>query len=246
MKDMKLFFLALGEADVYWDDLVRPNGRKSNSKMTKIPIWSIYIEHPEAKIIFDTGEKYQSDGIHLDDTLQRQLHLCGVRPEEIDYVVMSHLHHDHAGNIGLFPNAKIIVQRQELSDALVTAHTAKENGLYHKEDVDVIADWNLVEGRYQLLDGIEMIPLPGHTRGLQGLLLTLENMGKILITSDACYTGVNYGPPIRLSSLTVDDKLSQDTIETIKKITEEMHALVLFGHDYEQFKKLKKAPDFYN
>ena len=110
----------------------------------------------------------------------------------------------------------------------------------------MIADWNLVEGRYQLLDGIEMIPLPGHTRGLQGLLLTLENMGKILITSDACYTGVNYGPPIRLSGLTVDDKLSQDTIETIKKITEEMHALVLFGHDYEQFKKLKKAPDFYN
>lgn len=232
MKDIKLYFLALGEADVYWDDLVSPDGRESSSKMTKIPIWSIYIDHPEAKIIFDT--------------LQRQLHLCGVKPEEIDYVVMSHLHHDHAGNIGLFPNAKIMVQQQELSDALVTTHTAKENGLYHKEDIDVIADWNLVDGQYQLLDEIEMIPLPGHTRGLQGLLLTLENMGKILITSDACYTSVNYGPPVRLSGVTVDDKLSLDTIETIKKITEETHASVLFGHDCEQFKKLKKAPDFYN
>ena len=245
--NMKVSFLPLGKISVLYDDLIRPkDGREKTPQTVEIPTWAIYIEHPDAKLIFDTGQKHLPDGSLSRDELVRQLALCKTAPEEIDYVIMSHLHNDHAGNMGLFQNAQIIVQRQELSDALVESHVEAPYGIYHREDVDANVSWKLVEGRHQLLNGIELIPFPGHTRGLQGMMLTLKNTGKMIITSDACYGRENYGPPVRLSSVAVDDKLSVDSMEAIRRIAEENHARVIFGHDLQQFETLKKAPDFYD
>lgn len=245
-KRMRVYFLPLGDINVFHDDLVRPKESEKSSEMVGIPTWSIYIEHPDARIVFDTGERHLPNGRARSNTLEHQLSLCGVLPEEIDYVVMSHLHNDHAGKIGLFRNAQVIVQRQEFSDALVESHTQVPYGIYHREDVDIDAKWKLVEGAYHLLDGIDLIPFPGHTRGLQGMLLSLEKEGKLLITSDACYGSENFGPPVRLSGVTVDDELSVKSIEAIRKIAEENYAKTVFGHDPEQFRTLKKAPDFYD
>ncbi len=248
MRDkMRIYFLPLGNVSVFYDDLVRPKeGVKKSEKMVDIPTWAIYMEHPDAKIVFDTGERHLIDSKSTNNALEYQLSLCGALPEEIDFVIMSHLHNDHAGKIGLFRNAEVIVQRQEFSDALVETHTGAPYGIYHREDVDIDAKWKLVEGEYHLLEGIDLIPLPGHTKGLQGMMISLENAGKILVASDACYGSENFGPPIRLSGVTVDDELSVSSIENIRKIAEENHAKIVFGHDMQQFESLRKAPNFYD
>lgn len=246
-RKMRIFFLPLDNVSVFYDDLIKPKEEiEKSSEIVDIPTWAIYIDHPNAKIIFDTGQRFLPYGERSNNKLLHQLFLCGIVPEKIDYVIMSHLHNDHAGNIGMFPNAQVVVQRQELSDALLETHTEAPYGIYHREDVDIDAKWKLVEGRYHLLDGIDLIPFPGHTRGLQGMLLSLENTGKMLVTSDACYTDVNYGPPVRLSGVSVDEKLFRNSIETIRGMAEEFHAKIVFGHDMEQFKRLRKAPCFYD
>lgn len=246
-KNMRICFLPLGNIRVRYDDLVRPNAEAEKSSRTaEIPTWAVYIEHPEARLLFDTGQKFLTEGERSNDRLLKQLSLCGVAPPDIDYVIMSHLHNDHAGKIGLFSNAQVVVQRQELADALVESHTGDPNGIYHREDVDVQAKWKLVDGRYQLFNGIDLIPFPGHTRGLQGMLLSLEHAGKFLIASDACYSSENYGPPVRLSGVATDDELSVKSVEKIREIAGEHHAKIIFGHDLQQFHLLKKAPFFYD
>lgn len=243
---MRIYFLPLAKINVLYDELVKPDRETAQSnKMQAIPTWAVYIDHPEAKIIFDTGERHSLDKEFPEDGLLQQLSLCGILPEEIDYVIMSHLHNDHAGNIRLFPNASVVVQRQEFEAAMKEVQDGDPAGIYHREDLDIDIKWLLVEGRQHLLEGIDLIPFPGHTRGLQGMLLTLEKTGKILITSDACYTSINYGPPFRPAGVCVSEALSLESLEKIRALEEETHAKIIFGHDMKQFDALKKAPDFY-
>lgn len=244
---MRIYFLPLSQCTVLSDDLIKPENKTEGSERTeKIPVWSVYIEHPDARIIFDTGERHPSDRGILENRLLQQLTLCGVEPEEIDYIIMSHLHNDHAGNMNLFPNARVIVQRQEFEDAMEAVQHGNPIGIYHREDLDIEVKWMLVEGRYHLLDGIELIPFPGHTKGLQGMLLSLDHTGKILLTSDACYTSIHFGPPFRLAGVCVCESDALESLKVIKETAEKEKAKIIFGHDMRQFQQLKKAPEFYD
>lgn len=228
-------------------------------KFEPFPVWGLYIEHPQGKILVDTGlrEDCQSGGesenfpintpvtYREGEELIHQLQLCGVTPQEIDYVIMTHLHHDHSGRIGLFKNAQILVQRQEMIQALMETHTVTPKGVYLKADVDVDADWMLLDGDFELFPGIQLIWAPGHTEGMQCLLLHLEQEGAMLFTSDACYTKENWGPPTRPPGVLHDSKRYYTSIEKLRRIQAQTNAKVIFGHDMQQFNTLKKAPAYY-
>ena len=145
---IKLSFMPLGSITLDTNALVAFSTRATVSnqapvcKFEPFPVWAAYIETPTKKILFDTGlcencltggesaatlEKL-SISFKEGENLEHQLGLCGVKPEDIDYVIISHLHHDHAGKIGLFKNAKIIVQRQEMIRALLDTHTVNPMG----------------------------------------------------------------------------------------------------------------------
>lgn len=244
---MKLYILQLGDLYVSYDDLVKPyNESEQCGRKLDIPTWSLYLDHPDGKVLFDTGERYLSDKNVSDEELFHQLSLCGVSAEEIRYVVISHLHNDHAGKLDAFPNAEIVVQKKELEAAMKSNETTDPLRFYHPEELQGNIRWKVVEGFCELLEGIHLIPFPGHSDGLQGMMVSLKNTGKLLVTSDACYTSINYGPPIRLSSASVDDAESIESIRRIQKIAEENKANILFGHDSKQFASLKKAPEFYD
>lgn len=144
---------------------------------------------------------------------------------------MSHPHHDHSGKMELFQNAKIVVQKRELMDALYEAHAVDPNGIYH---------WYPVEGDLELLESIRLILLPGHTMGLQGMLVTLPQSGNWIITSDACYTSENYGPPLRPAGVVSDIGLYRASAEKLRRLEMEYHARLLFGHDPFQFARWKR------
>lgn len=261
---MKVHILDLGHIDSDTNALVALQVRASLNNQQPVlqykpfPVWAAYIETSEAKIVFDTGitpayaetasagAKENVPYYHTpEQTIEHQLGLCGVKPEEIDYVIMSHMHWDHAGNIGLFKNAKVIVQRDEMVYTLMTTHTVNAFGTYFRRDCDVDADWMLIEGDYQLTKDVKILRAPGHAEGLQCLQLTLDS-GTMLFTSDACYTSLNWGPPVRPAGALHDSKAYFASIAKLKKIAEETKATVIYGHDIEQFNTLKKAPEFYD
>ncbi len=262
---MKMYVLRLGAITCDTNALVAFDTRATSidpeprCKFEPFPIWGMYIEHPDAKIVFDTGLREdcltggESPNYHInipisfkeDEYLEQQLELCGVTPDEIDYVVISHLHHDHAGKIGIFKNAKVVVQRQEMITALMTTHTVVEKGVYLKADLEVAANWMLIDGDYDLLPGIRLLSVPGHAEGLQCIQLELEHTGTVLVTSDACYTSKNWGPPVRPAGVLNDSKAYFASIAKLKKIAEDTDATVIYGHDIKQFETLKKAPEYY-
>ncbi len=92
-------------------------------KRVEVPILSYLIMTEEGNILFDTGVDHddfpylQSIGKELkvrkEDHLLTRLQAAGVSPEEINFVFQSHLHWDHSGLLKHFPEARIIIQRQE-------------------------------------------------------------------------------------------------------------------------------------
>ena len=102
-----------------------------------------------------------------------------LEPEDIDLVVVTHLHFDHAGGltrlrgdevVPTFPRAPIVVQRTEWEDALANRSTMTRT--YLRDHLDPVADLvRCVEGEDEILDGLRVLPVPGHTRGQQGVLV---------------------------------------------------------------------------
>ena len=87
------------------------------------PLISYYLEGNNHKIIVDTGGA-PPDGVRWqpyfrteNESLDSALKAIGVSPEEIDIVILTHLHWDHASNNHLFPNAHFIVQQKEFYES---------------------------------------------------------------------------------------------------------------------------------
>lgn len=97
----------------------------------QIPVGFYVIKHPKGNILFDTGnnDKLITDhscwpmydslkpSMTPDLAIDVQLKKIGLTPDGIKYVVCSHLHLDHGGNVGKFPHSAIIVQKSEIVDA---------------------------------------------------------------------------------------------------------------------------------
>jgi glyoxylase-like metal-dependent hydrolase (beta-lactamase superfamily II) len=111
-----------------------------------------------------------------------QLALLGVQPQDITLVINTHLHFDHAGlNTRLldgnllptFPKARYIVQKQELEDALHPHERSRAS--YFSENIEpVLGQFELVEGEAEILPGLRVVPVPGHTLGMQAVELASE------------------------------------------------------------------------
>lgn len=108
---------------------------------------------------------------------------AGLRPGDIDRVVNSHLHFDHAGGntardsggkpVAALPNAEYLVQRAELKAALRPNERTRAS--YRPDDFEPLAEeegrLRLVEGESDLGRGLRLRPAPGHSAGMQVLLV---------------------------------------------------------------------------
>lgn len=119
----------------------------------------------------------------------------GYEPADVDYVFLTHLHYDHAGNNSLFPNAEIFVQRAEWEAAQDPLPTMER--VYYQETLDELEelDLTLLDGGFRLREGIEFMLTPGHTQGLQTTLIETETVTHAII-SDLAYCRHNIEPGI--------------------------------------------------
>jgi glyoxylase-like metal-dependent hydrolase (beta-lactamase superfamily II) len=135
-------------------------------------------------ILVETGAGDKWDQKHADiykiekeNRLLDRLAGLGVRPEDVDTVVNTHLHFDHCGwntrrqderIVPTFPNASYIVQRGELEHA--RQPNERDRASYFPDNFEPIeraGQWRLVEGDAGVAPGVELIVMPGHTRDMQ-------------------------------------------------------------------------------
>jgi glyoxylase-like metal-dependent hydrolase (beta-lactamase superfamily II) len=145
---------------------------------------------------------------HLDKTISSQLMELGLKPDDVTYVVASHTHGDHIGNLGLFPNSRIIMQRAEYD----WIHSAK-SGNDNVDQLMALArklignpkELDLVDGyRDVFKDGsVTLIPTPGHTPGSQSLLVHLRNTGFVVLSGDVVHLESNFANDV-VPSLNTD------------------------------------------
>src|SRR5690606_23593554 len=96
----------------------------------------------------------------------------GLKPEDFDLVVLTHLHYDHAYNLELFTNAKFVVQAEELRNAVDPVRS--QAGMYEFGLEGVTPPWakvthqlEVIRGDKTIAPGVDILFLPGHTSGMQ-------------------------------------------------------------------------------
>lgn len=238
---------------------------KVENAWVKLPVMAFLIETDEKEyILYDLGSHPEAMNGHWSQFLQqvyplyqtpeqqldKQLALCGVKPEDIKTVVLSHMHLDHAGNLHMFPHADVYVPKLDFMNAQAMVHQNADpntHGGYVKGDMDqVVKQYHMVDGEddFELRPGIDIVNLPGHTPGLLGMVVHLKG-GTIILPQDAVYTTENYGPPAKMSGLLYDSTQFMKSIEKVRKLQKKYNAQVFFAHDEDFFPSLKCAPEYY-
>ena len=177
---------------------------------TQVPVSAFLMTHPKGNVLFDTGmdPAVMTDlrgtwGVLADmltvqitggQTILSQLRLLGYQPRDIDHVVISHLHMDHAGGIQFFPDAEFLVQKAELRAAF--RPEPYERHAYVRSDFDRPVNYNDIEGDYDLFGDEKLIIryTPGHSQGHQSLEVNLDSGAKFVLCADACYEATNIRP----------------------------------------------------
>jgi N-acyl homoserine lactone hydrolase len=187
---------------------------------------------------------------HLDKTITGQLADLGLKINDITYVVLSHTHGDHIGNVGLFPNSKIVMQRAE-HKWIYSPDGANNNVNQLKALARKLMgkpkDLQLVDGDTDLLgDGsITLVSTPGHTPGSQSLLVHLKNSGFILLSGDVVHLADNFERKI-VPSLNTDRAASTASMDKVRRMMATYHAKLFINHDKAQTDMLKLLPAFYD
>jgi N-acyl homoserine lactone hydrolase len=140
-----------------------------------MPLYVHVVDHPDARVLVDTGmtEPHPAVQAALDPRLrplsEQDFDLAGV-----DIVVNTHLHADHCGGNHLFADRPFYVQRRELDDAL------SEEDYTIREWVEAPGvRYVPVDGEFELLPGLRLVPAPGHTRGMQ--VVVVETGGRPVV-----------------------------------------------------------------
>lgn len=173
-------------------------------------------------------------------SLEQSLTRLGLSRDDIDLVVNTHLHFDHAGGNTMhsgdgalraaFPKARYAVQRGEYEDAVrVNERTCAS---YRPENFTPIGEangWDLLDGDTELLPGITTVVTPGHTRSHQGV--KIESEGQTAFYVGDLIPTVSHLP---LPYIMGYDLAPIQTLETKRRVLEcacAEHWLLLFEHD---------------
>jgi N-acyl homoserine lactone hydrolase len=136
-------------------------------------------------------------------TLVDQFVQIGLKPDDIRFVALSHLHQDHTGNIALFHKATFLIATSELAwargnptpfgvDAEAIGPLAQDHVDASDDDRDVFGDGS-----------VRILKAPGHTPGSRMMLVRLPNSGRVLISGDLFHTRQNYEKKLVPASISV-------------------------------------------
>ena len=225
-----------------WEKKMQPDERHR----LKFACNSLLVRSGGKTIVVETGNgtKWDSKLRNIysfpeNDPLTESLAREGVRPEQVDLVINTHLHFDHAGGntrltngraVPAFPSAKYVVQKDELAHALKP--TERDRASYYAQDFAPITEagqWQFVEGDTEVLPGISVVTIPGHNLQIQAIQIRGGGK-KLMYVSDLLPTRHH----LPLPWIIAYDLYPLTTLETKRKWIAEFVRngwIVVFGHD---------------
>lgn len=225
------------------------------------PVPFYLVRHPDGLVLIDGGNPLAVARdprrhwgaladvfeVHMTESQHcvAQLSALGVNPGEVSHVVQTHLHLDHTGALGHFPGAAVIVHVRELEAARGAedpTRTGYIRGDYDRPELR----WHTVEGETDLFgDGVlRLLETPGHAAGHMSLLLQLPETGPVLLTADACDNRAQWEGRAHVRALHSREAAAA-SLARLRELAEQTGALLVFGHDPENWAALRHAPGAY-
>jgi glyoxylase-like metal-dependent hydrolase (beta-lactamase superfamily II) len=223
-----------------------------------LPIYAFAIEHPEGVIVVDTGEDARAsdpgyfprwhpgvrafrEWVEPEQEIGPQLERLGIRPGDVRWVVMTHLHTDHAGGLHHFPDNEILVPRTELEFA--SGRRGRLRGYVANRHWPAWFSPTLVELgpepygpfpqslRLTKAGDVVLVPLPGHTPGQIGVLID-QGDHTVFLAGDSSYTQelMLRG---KADGVGADEAAERISHERIRAFAAENTTVYLVAHDAE-------------
>lgn len=248
MTKMKISVLYLGRLEFLKKHLVSCG---NDQEIIQCLVPALLIEHPTmGNILYDTGctplYNTEHSKVILDNfpvtefiSIEDALAQKGLKPSDIDILILSHLHFDHSGGLKYFVGTKaienVIIAEDDLKQAYSSVMTGDEKA-YCRALFDVKGiQFKTISDTYSLAEDITLFVQKCHTPGVIGLILKTENHGTIITTSDTIYTRESYEkqiPPGGHNSKSQKDFFVN--LQRINQLKEEHQGTLFFGHDKNQ------------
>jgi N-acyl homoserine lactone hydrolase len=223
-----------------------------------LPIYAWVVEHPEGLIVIDTGDTahtsepgyfpwwhpYYKLGVrlmvHPEDEIGPQMHALGIAPTDVRWVVMTHLHTDHAGGLHHFPKAAILVSRAE--HQVASGFRGQVNGYlpqhwptwFAPQLIDFAPEpFGPFPSSYSLTNAgdVHLVPTPGHTFGHLSVIVQ-EDEHALFFAGDTSYTQ-QLMLEQAVDGVTSYEALYQQTSRQIRTYVQSTPTIYLPSHDPE-------------
>lgn len=221
-----------------------------------LPIYAWVVEHPEGIIVIDTGETAKAsepgyfpswhpyyrfgvkEWVQPEEEIGPQLQALGLSPADVRWVIMTHLHTDHAGGISHFPEAEFLVSRDEYRQA--SGFMGQMRGFlpqhwpqwfspqlidYQPEPHGSFPETVTLTN----VGDVHLVPTPGHTVGHQAVILEHDGIS-IMFAGDTSYTEQHMLNQI-VDGVTFDVATAQQSLSRTRQYVEQQPTVYLPSHD---------------
>jgi N-acyl homoserine lactone hydrolase len=228
------------------------------SETIELPVSCALLRHPQGNVLFDTGchpavaeepdarwgglARLMTPIMPPGDNVVSALAGVGLQCDDIDVVVCSHLHPDHCGCNTFFKRATFMIHTKEVEAA--RQPEAEKSG-YLAADWEQTAPTDLIDGQRDIFgDGcIVLVPLPGHTPGTMGAMVTLPKSEPFFLASDTVSLRTTLDTGIIPKNTWNADALTK-SLDEVRRI-EAGGTTILCSHDDAQWASLRKGANAY-
>jgi N-acyl homoserine lactone hydrolase len=259
MASARLFIFQCGTIRLKMHGIRKDQG---GDALIDVPVPWFVIEHPAGNIIIDGGNAaavatnardYWGPIAEACVPTMKESEFCvsameavGLKPTDIRYVFLSHLHHDHTGAIGQFGDAVHVVRRREYEYAFAPDWFVAP--AYVRKDFDKAnLRWEFLGD--DLIDfygdgSIRLVATPGHSPGHQSFFVNAGQSGALLLAVDAVPTRDHWERHAQLG-LTTSMSDAVRSIEKLRGLADRSYATLVPGHDPDAWPNFKLAPQAY-
>lgn len=163
--------------------------------------------------------------------------------DDIDILVLTHTHFDHAGNTADFAGTRILIHKDAHAFGRERWEQGIPGGIPEFADDGSTLQYDLFEGDLELAEGLTLLETPGHAPGHMSVLVELPESGTFLLTIDAIYSRFNSMHDNY--KVAFDSEQARESGHRCIRIAEETGAELIYGHDPVQWTSLVKSPAAY-